>query len=327
MIQATVLGIYLFSAVPVELREATQAVDDLQYQVALSRLPAETSIKAWRREEVTEWFSTRALALLGLKREAEARQAFERLFSIAPEWALPDSYGPRVRTFVSAARAEAVRNGSLSLRFEGGLLRASADGFGYARELELFWREPGGPTQTATLPLQERQPAPWPREKRLEVWGRVLGLEKSTLSEWGSEDAPIRLEPLAVVNVEAGVPSRGLSGLGIVGLAAGGAALLSAGVGTGFALSSQEAERTRSNATRDGDGRITSISQRDAFALDARVQREAGTATVFFVTAAALVTAGVGLVLFDRLRVVPTPGGALISVPLDASFAFAEGAR
>ncbi len=327
MIQATVLGVYLFSAAPAQLREATQALDDLQYQVALSRLPAETNIEAWRREEVTQWFSTRALALLGLKREAEARQAFERLFSIAPEWALPDSYGPRVRTFVSAAHAEAVRSGSISLRFEGGLLRASADAFGYARQLELFWREPGGPTRSATLPLQERQPAPWPREKRLEVWGCVLGLEKSTLSEWGSQDAPIRLEPLAVVNVEGPPPSRVLGGLGLVGLAAGGAAFISAGVGTGFALSSQEAERTRSNATRDGDGRITSILQRDAFALDARVQREAGTATVFFVTAAALVTAGVGLVLFDRLRVVPAPGGVMISLPLDAWFGVAQGAR
>ncbi|MDP3154486.1 MAG: hypothetical protein Q8N23_17545 [Archangium sp.] len=327
MIQATLLGMCLLSAAPVDLRAATQALDDLQYQAALDRLPGQGSIKEWRREEVLEWFSTRALALLGLKREVEARQGFEWLFSLAPEWALPDQYGPRVRTFVSAARADAVRSGTVSLRFEGGLLRARGDSFGYARELEVFWREPNGATQQASLPLQELQPAPWPRERRLEVWGRVLGLQKSTLSEWGSENAPIRLEPMAVVNVEGGTPSRGLGGLGIVGLAAGGAALISTGVGTGFALSSQEAERTRSNATRDGDGRITSISQRDAFALDARVQREAGTATVFFVTAAAFATAGVGLVLFDRLRVVPTPGGALISVPLDASFAIAGGAR
>ncbi len=326
MIQATLLGMCLLSAAPVELRDATQALDDLQYQVALNRLPAETSIKAWRREEVIEWFSTKALALLGLKREAEARQGFQRLFSLAPEWTLPDQYGPRVRTFVSAARAEAVRSGNVSLRFEGGLLRASADAFGYAREIEVSWREPDGATQQATLPLQERQPAPWPRERRLEVWGRVLGLEKSTLCEWGSENAPIRLEPMAVVSVEGVAPSRGLGGLGIGGLAAGGAGLISAGVGTGFAVSSQDAERTRSNATRDAEGRITSISQRDAFALDARVQREAGTATAFFVTAAALVTVGAGLVLFDRLRLVPAPGGALISVPLDASFAFAKGA-
>lgn len=327
MIQATVLGICLFSAAPVGLAEATRALDDLQYKVALDRLPAETSINEWRREEVLEWLSTRALALLGLKREPEAREGFERLLSLSPEWALPDHYGPRVRTFVSAARAEAVRSGSLSLRFEGGLLRASADAFGYARGIEVSWREPNGAAQKALLPMQERQPAPWPREQRLEVWGRVLGLGNSTLFEWGSQNAPLRLEPMAVVSVEAGAPSRGLSGLGIGGLAAGGAALISAGVGTGFAVSSQEAQRTRADATRDSNGRITSISQRDAFALDARVQRDSGAATAFFVTAAAMVTVGAGLVLFDRLRVTPAPGGALLTVPLDATFAFAAGAR
>jgi hypothetical protein len=325
VIQATMLVMVLLTAAPERLHQATRSLDDLKYQAALETLPPESAIDSWRREEVLEWFSTRALAQLGLKQEAEARQSFQRLFSLAPEWALPDQYGPRVRTFASAARAEAVRSGAISVGFEGGLLRTTRDAYGYANALEVSWREPEGSWQSATLPLEPRQPPPWPREKKLEVWGRVLGLAGSTLFEWASENAPIRLEPLAVVTVDGGTvaPSRGLGALGVIGVGAGVAGLISTGLGVGFAVSSQDAERTRAGATRDGEGRITSLSQRDAFALDRRVSGEAGAATVFVITGAALVAAGTSLVLFDRLTVTPVAGGAVLTVPLDASFAFA----
>lgn len=317
--EATLVALCVLSAAPEQLHQATRALDDLQYQAALERLPTEASIKAWRREELVEWLSVRALAQLGLKREGDARQSFVRLFSVAPEWVLPDHYGPRVRTFVSSARADAARSGSISLRFEGGELRAGKDAFGYARELEVSWREPGGASKTAKLPLVERQSAPWPRDERLEVWGRVLGLGSSTLFEWGSSNAPLRLEPAAVLALE----GRGLRGAGWLGLGAGVAGLLSAGLGIGFAISSQEAERAAATVIRDEAGRITSLTQRAAFALDARASAQAGAATVFFVTTGLLVAAGTGLVLFDRLQVTPTPGGALLTVPLDASFGFA----
>lgn len=320
MIQVTLLGMCLLGAAPDQLREATRALDDLQYQAALDKLPAEAAIKGWRREEVLEWFSTRALALLGLKRETEARQSFQRLFSVASDWALPDQYGPRVRTFVSSARAEAARSGSISLRFEGGVLRTTRDSFGLARELEVFWRDPDGRWQSALLPTEDRQPPPWPREKRLDVWGRVRGFGGSTLFEWGSENAPIRLEPSAVVTVDGGAGPRPL---GLAGLGAGAAGVIAAGVGLGFAVGSRDAERARDGATRDADGRITSLTQREAFALDAQATSNAGVATALFVTSGVLVAAGAGLVLFDRLRVTPAAGGAVLSVPLDATFAFA----
>jgi hypothetical protein len=324
VLQATFLGI-LLAAAPEALHDASRALDDLQYQAALDKLPPESAISGWRHEEVLEAFSTRALALLGLKREAEARDVFKRLFSIAPHWELPDQYGPRVRTFVSAVRADAVRSGALSVRFEGGLLRVTKDSFGFGRELEVSWREPGGTWQSAKLPLADRQPAPWPREQRLEVWGRVLGLEGSTLFEWASENAPIRLEPQAVVSVEGGAV-RPLGALGVAGIGAGAAGLLSTALGVGFAISSQGAERARENVTRDEEGRINSLTQREAFSLDARAAADATAATVFLVTGGVLIAAGAGLLIFDRVRVTPAVGGAVLTIPLDATFAV-ESAR
>jgi hypothetical protein len=302
-------------------------LDDLQYQAALDKLPAESAISGWRKEEVLEGFSTRALSLLGLKRDGEAKQVFQRLFSIAPEWVLPDQYGPRVRTFVSSVRAEAVRNGVLSVRFEGGVLRITRDPFGLGKELEVSWREPEGAWQSAKVSLEDRQPAPWPREKRLEVWGRVLGLEGSTLYEWASENAPIRLEPQAVVTVAGGSGPKPIGTLGMIGIGAAAAGVISAAVGIGFAVDSQVAERAQAGATRDDQGRITSFTQREAFEFDKRVTADVGAATAFFVASGVLVAGGATLLVFDRVRVTPAPGGAVLTVPLDATFAIARGAR
>lgn len=318
MIHATLLALSMLSAAPDGLHQATQALDDLNYDGALKLLPPEAAIQAWRREEVVEWFSTRALSLLGLKREAEAAETFRRLFSIAPEYVLPDQYGPKVLTQVAIYRADAAKSGTLSLRFEAGLLRVTVDATGLARQLEVSWREPNGPVKTVSLPVTDRQPAPWPRESRLDVWARLVGLEGSTLTEWGTENAPTRVEPLTVV-----VVSRPLGTWGLVGLGAGAGALVAAGLGTGFALGSQDAERAAAGVTRDAEGRITSLTQREAFALDTRARADAGAATGLFVTAAVLAAAGVGLVVFDRLSVVPAAGGAGLVVPLDAHFGFA----
>jgi hypothetical protein len=221
--------------------------------------------------------------------------------------------------------AEGEKRGSVSLKLEPGLLRATKDAFGLGKSLEISWREPGQPAQRATLPFTEQQSPPWPKEKRLDVWGRVVGLEGSTLFAWGSADAPTRLEPLAVsVAGPTVAPDRPLGVPGFIGLGAGAAALVTAGLGLGFAVASQDAERAALAVVRDGNGRITSLTQRDAFALDARVKGNADAATVLFVSAAVLVTAGAGLVLFDRLHAVPAPGGAALMVPLDANFGFVE---
>lgn len=326
MLHATLLGIGLLAAAPERLHEATRALDDLQYQAALDKVPPESAISGWRKEEVLEAYSTRALALLGLKRDQEAKQVFQRLFSIAPDWVLPDQFGPRVRTFVSSARAEAVRSGALSVRFEGGLLRVTRDSFGLGKELEVSWRAPAGAWQSAKVPLDDRQPPPWPREQRLEVWGRVLGLEGSTLFEWASENAPIRLEPQAVVTVEGGA-ARPLGTPGIIGIGAGVAGVIAAAIGTGFALDSQVAERAQATALRDEQGRITSLTQRQAFELDARVRADVGAATALFIAGGVLVAGGAGLLIFDRVRVTPAAGGAVLTVPLDATFAIAGGGR
>lgn len=328
MIHVTLLVLGVLGAAPEQLHQATAALEDLQYQAAFDKLPPQASISAWSRLELAEYFSTRALALLGLKRDPEAIESFRSLFSFAPEWVLPDQYGPRVRTVVSSARADTVKRGVVSLRFESGLLRTTQDAANFARQLVVSFREPKGAVKVVKLPFVDSQPAPWPRDKSVEVWGQVLGLEGSTLYEWGSEPAPLRIEALQVMTFEVKTTAPpGLGTGGVVGIALGAAGLIAGGLGTGFALGSQAAQRALAGATRDSDGRITSLTQRDAFALDARVAGDAGVATALFISSSVLVAAGVGLVVFDRIKVTPAAGGALLTVPLDSNFAFAGVSR
>jgi hypothetical protein len=146
--------------------------------------------------------------------------------------------------------------------------------------------------------------------------------------EWGTENAPTRLEPIQVMKVEGAAAKTGRV-WGPVGIGVGAAAVLAAGLGVGFAVGSQDAQKAAANATRDASGRITSLTQRDAFALDARAKGDVGAASAFFVSAAVLAAAGAGLIIFDRVSAAPGPGGVALVVPLDANFGFAhvEGRR
>jgi hypothetical protein len=145
--------------------------------------------------------------------------------------------------------------------------------------------------------------------------------------EWASENAPIRLEPQAVVTVDGGTGPKPLGTFGMIGIGAGAVGLISAAVAIGFAVDSQVSEQAQAAATRDDQGRITSITQRQAFEFDQRVRLDVGASTAFFVASGLLVAGGATLLVFDRVRVTPAPGGAVLTVPFDATFAIAGGAR
>jgi hypothetical protein len=319
------------TAAPPELRKATQALDDFRYDEALKLLPEEGSIQNYDRAELMEWFSTNALALLNLKKEAEATRRFLQLFSFAPDWKLPDQYGPRVQTLVAKARADAEGKGVVTVRFEGGLLRTTADALGLASALAVSWRVKGGEVERALLKLKPEQPPPWPRGVAVEAWARVVGLSGSTLATWASEAEPAHLEPLTVQvsggeTTKPAPPSEGLRAPGFIGLGALAGALVAAGLGTGFAIGSQGAQNALAGVTRDLEGRITSLTQRDAFALDARARSDGTAAGVFFTLAAVLAAGGGSLLLLDRLTAAPAPGGVTLLVTFDATFAVTRGA-
>ncbi|MFO0595784.1 MAG: hypothetical protein U0228_10780 [Myxococcaceae bacterium] len=323
MTPALLLALSL-SAAPPSLHAATQALDDLKYDEALAQLPPEDQISGYSREELIEWFSTRALALLSLKKEAEATTTFERLFAFAPEWVLPDLFGPRVQTLVSQIRAQAARNGVVSVRFEGGFLKTTRDKFGLAQALLVSWRTEDGKVSLKSLEPLEQQSPPWPRGQKLDVWATVVGFSNSTLVAWGSPNAPTQIQPVTVKVddgvVKAGPQPAGLGGLAFAGIGALGGAAVAASLGVGFAVGSHAAEQALVGVTRDSNGRITSLSQRDAFALDEQAKGSATASGVFFAISGVLAAGGVALVVVDRVTAAPAPGGATVGLSFDATF-------
>lgn len=298
------------------------ALDDFKYDEALKLLPAEADVKAYSRDELIAWFSTRALALLNLKRDEEAKATFNRLFVFAADWKLPDHYGPRVQTLVGSLKAEAEDKGLVTLTFSAGALHATKDKLGVAAGAELFWKVDGGSVERRTLAFGE-SPAPWPTDRRVDAWGTITGLGGSVLVEWGSEAVPQRFEP----RVMASPSSAGLGAPAFIGLGALVGAAAAAVAGTALAVSSQDAEKAFAVATRDADGRITSLTQRQAYQLDARARGDATAAGIFFTVAAGLAATGTGLILFDRISATPSAGGVAFTVPLDATFAVTEAHR
>lgn len=324
--------VMVLSATPVEKLEAgVKALDDLQYAQAVSALPADSEVANFTRDQVISLFSTRALALAMVKREGDASVAFKQLFVVAPEWQLPEQYGPRVRTLVLEAKDFAQRAGVLSLRFEKGAVRATRDALALGTVVELTWRAGGAASKTVTFPITEQAPTPWPADARVEAWGRVIGLNGSTLATWGSAEAPNRFEPPPPVSVVKPVTPGGDSGgikpmfvAGLASAAVGVGCLVAGGV---FTARASEPGRVLASATRDADGRITSITQRDAFALEAQAKQSATIGTALLVVGGVAAAAGAGLVIFGRASATPAPGGVSLTVPLDATFSFAGVSR
>lgn len=321
MVLAVSFSLFLAATPAEQVAQAARALDALDYEGALAALPKPEAAAGFTQEQVLALFSTRALALVSLKREEEAAEAFRQLFAVAPEWKLPEQYGPRIRTLAGMAAAEAEEKGTLAVSPEGGALKVGKDSYGYATAFELTWRVDGGGPTTRSFPVGVTLPAPWPAGRPIEAYGRFLGLAGSTLATWGHAQEPIRFGPSPLVTTPR--PAFQLRPLTVAGLAAGVAALAAGGAGLAFASGSTEAQRALASAQRDADGRITSLTQREAFLVEQRSASAATLSGVFFVTAGVLAAGSAGLLVLDRVRATPGPGGVTFSVPLDATFGLA----
>ena len=310
-----------------QINAARIALDELRYDEALKALPGRTEVAGLQREQVVTWLATRALTLAALKRDADATAAFKDLFTLEPGWQVPDEYGPRVRTLALEAKDQAARAGVLSLAFAAGRFEVHPDGNGWADGLEISWREAGGDAKTVKLPL-ESVAAPWPASATVDAWARVTGLQGSTLLEWGSEAAPMHFEGAAAPPPPV-VTSPGFfqRPLGVTGAALGAAGLLCFIPAAVFAGQSGAADAALAGATKDAQGRITSLTQREAFATAASADQARTMSGVFFGVGGVLLASGVGLFVYDRVRVTPAPGGAGLLIPLDATFGLARESR
>lgn len=302
------------------LAEAQRAFDDLQFERALALVPQPEAWPAFSRSQVVRALALRALALASVKRDAEAGLALRQLLAVDSEWQLPEQFGPRVRTLVLEAKDAAERAGTLSIAFEAGSFSVKGDAAGLAQRLVISWT--GASPGSIEHPITTTVPAPWPPSSPVEVTAVVLGPGRSTLAQWG----PRSFGAASVASssrVETAPRARGP--LFIPGLVAGIAGALTVGGGVAAVVVAGQPAATLANATRDADGRITSLSQRRAFELDAAANTAWQVGGGLIIGGAVALAAGATLVVLDVVQVGAGPGGVSLAVPLGPDFGVAAG--
>jgi hypothetical protein len=337
------ISLVLVASPAERLVQAQKAFDSLEFDKVVALTPQPADWRYFTRSQVVQALSLRALSLASIKRDLEAATSFRLLFTIAPEFQLPEQFGPRVRTFMLEARDLAERD-RLTITFDGGSFLVSGTAAGLAQRVVIGWD-----SKRVEFPLSARLEAPWPKETSVDAWAAVLGPGESVLAEWGTEATPRRvagartsettpvrpdtsrtvpsaaaLSPTASSSTAAST-ARQLSTLSVVGIVVGAAGV--AAVGGGFAALSLagQPEQALAQAKRDMQGNITSLSQRDAFALDAAAASAWQAAGGLLIAGGLAVATGITMFLLG-LSVGVSPSSVSFSVPFDAEFGFVAGA-
>jgi hypothetical protein len=319
-VAAGALLLAVLATTPLErLAAARTAFDELQYEQVLTLVPAPAEWQPFGRAEVVQALSLKALALASVKRDGEAAVGFRQLLSLEPAFALPEQFGPRVRTMFLEAKDAASRSGPVSLTFDRRALVVGSTAFGLVEKVSVSWRA-DGVSGSVTLPVADRLEPPWPSKGRVEAWGALLGPQGVVLATWASAERPVVIGSPEVTGETPSPPARPLRALGVAGLVTGGAGAVALALGAIFLADSNRPAQVLATATRDMSGRVTSPTQREAFALDAAAQRSYQLGGVLLGVGAVAVAAGVTLFVLDRVLVVPQPGGIGLLVPLDATF-------
>lgn len=307
-------------ATPAErLGPARTAFDELQYEQVLVLLPPPEEWQGFARADVAQALSLKALALASVKRDAEASVCFRQLLSLEPSFALPEQFGPRVRTMFLEAKDAASRAGAVSLTYEKGALVVTSSAFGIVEQVSVSWRADGVAGNVTLAPADRLEP-PWPSTGRVEAWGALLGPGKSVLATWGSADKPFLFGAATAAHVPESSGGR-LRALGGVGLVTGAIGLVGLGLGAFFLADSNRPAQVLAGAMRDANNRVTSPTQREAFELDAAAQRSYQLGGLLLGVGAVAAVAGATLFVLDRVLVVPQPNGVGLLVPFDALFA------
>jgi hypothetical protein len=336
------LGIFaltalLLSATPAlagspKLEEARKLIDDLEMESALKALDAADKTEGNDRATVLEIWLLQGIAFGTASKEAKTRDSFRKLLMLAPESTLPPDLPPRVKTPFFEAKEWAGTNGPTTAvataDFEGGLVKVvrvsmQKDVLRLGRTAR-FHLNTGAGEQTVDVPIAQGKAEAAVGKPHLTWWAEVLSDRKAVLFQLGTAASP-REDGEAVVasNDVSAVPSVEKQGpvsggwrrpTGFVLLGAGAVA---AGVGAILGAQSSAARNRITNAERDADGRVTSITQAEAGPLEASANTQATVANVLFGVGGALGAAGLVLVIIGpshepAVALSPAPGGLVV---------------
>lgn len=308
-----------------KVNEARRQLDDLEPEAALKTLDAAEKLEGNSRETVLELLLLRGIAFGTLGKDAKTRDSFRKLLMLDPTAKLPADLPPRVQTPFFEAREWCEANGPLTAvpaaEVEGGDVKSLSvavqkDVLRLVRSVrfhvgaETFEVTPGqGVAKTST------------HGASVEWSAELIGDRKAVLVVVAPRTERATAAPVTdIAPTVTMVPPSGPGGawrrpLGGVLLGAGAAA---AGIGVVFGLLSNGSRAQVTGAGRDAQGRVVSLTQREAAALAANAQTQAIVANVLFVTGGALAATGVVFLVIGPdsapvARLSPALGGVVLS--------------
>lgn len=308
-----------------KVADARRQLDDLEFEAALKSLDAAERSEGNTRETVLEIHLLRGLAFGTLGKDAKTRDSFRKLLMLDPKAELPGDLPPRVKTPFFEAREWSEANGPLtvvpSAELEDGAVKwlvvtVRKDVLRLVRAVRFHVGEEV--FDVAVTQGVARTPVPGPSAS---WWAEALSDRKGVLL---TLDARVdgRGPGEAVVATSPEVVTQALSGGGAwrrpLGGALLGAGAVAAGIGVAFGVLSSGARAQVTGATRDDEGRVTSLTQRQAAELEAQSRSQATVANVLFVSGGVLAAAGVVFIVIGPdaapvASLTPAAGGVVLS--------------
>lgn len=308
------------------LSEARKLVDELQYDKAVKVIEAALGQSGMERATLIALYELAGISYATLDKPAKAKEAFQQLLSLAPDFQLSKDLPPRTRTPffeaktwlsettpVSVAVKSTFENGRLS----GLAITVTDNTLVVAKAVRVTITPPGGQPETATLVLEGKQ-ASTPLGENGAAWTIEAINDRGVLASASGEARPAA--PAPVVMKTAAPASAGLSWQATTGILLGVAGVVTLIGASAAGLASSSARTRITQAERSPTGVVVGLTQREAAQLDASARSTALVANVLFITGGVLAASGLAFFIFGSpsepaptVSVAFSPMGALVS--------------
>lgn len=339
------LALLALAASNPDMDRAISLMDELKYPEAARSLEAARKRPRNDRATVLQILELQAVIASTLGQAERARGLYRTLVSIDPDYKLSRNYAPNVLKPYFDAKIWVARHGALELQADpapptGSIssagVRVANDPLRLAREVRFHLRADGGAWREELVPLGVIRTVAPVTARRLEWWAELLGEAQGVVAQVGTDRQPVlwgvvkltmpppppglaerpglpglRTPPLAKArpSTQGDSPVAATLGWGLISLGG-----VSAGAAGYFGLRSSEA---RARIARAQDGLSLGLSQKEAFALDARVRQDAVVANVLFGACGAAAIGGIAVLVFGRpVEVSVSPGGVSLESPI-----------
>lgn len=249
----------------------------------------------------------------------ESTRAFEELLYLQPGAAPDPNWSPKVSDRFKEAQAWLQQNPPLSAepgapRVEHGKVVAVSlqlhDGQKRVKSVTVVV---GTRAQSLPAPADGKLVAPVPPAPEVTWWAQLLADDGAVLARVGTPEKPIVAQAPAPALELSAAPPAPSSGLRTAGYAVGAAGVASVIGGGIFATLASSDRSTLRGVARDGQGRITGLSQVDYASLYDRANSRATTALILGGLGAAAIAGGAALWIAGRpVTVTPTAHGAAV---------------